>query len=422
MWKIAYAMAVVVLVASACRRNPNYCAGAPDNNCNARPDSPVACSGNDECAAPTPICDLAGAGSRSCVECTPEQSGLCAGVTPVCGDERACRGCAAHTECASAACAPDGSCADEAQVAYVDPEGTDNAECTAAAPCTRIAQALATSRPYLKLRGTTDEGVVIEERDVTFLADPGARLTRTINGIVLEIRGASRVGIFDLEISGGSGPGGIGIAMPAGGAAVVTLVRAVVRDNTGGGVVAGAGTLVARRSLFLGNTGGGISLASTEFDLENNVIARNGGLSTLFGGVLVSQIAAGRRRLEFNTITENGGMTGATTGVLCSVVGQPITFSNNIIYANQALGGGAQVGGTNCAWTYSNIGPGSLGGTGNLDVDPRFVNVMQNDFHIGPGSLVIDRADPAATVGIDFDGELRPLGDGRDIGADERAP
>jgi hypothetical protein len=420
MWKLTCVIAVGVLAGSACHNNPNYCEGAPDNNCQERPDAAVSCGGDEECAAPTPVCDLAG--SRVCVECTPEQSGQCTGDRPVCGADHVCRGCAAHAECPSAVCVPEGACAVEAQVAYVDPGGTDNTACTAAAPCTSIAKALATGRPYLKLHGATDEAVVIDNRSVTILGDPDAILSRTTPGIVLEIRGASRVEIHDLVISGGTGTGGIGISIPAGGAPFVTLVRATVRNNAGGGVVAAAGTLVARRSMFLANGGGGISLTNTEFDLENNVIARNGGLFTEFGGVVVSQISTGSRRLEFNTITQNDGMTGATTGVVCSLIGQPITFSSNIIYANRALGGGAQVGGSNCAWTYSDIGPGSLGGLGNLDIDPRFVAPMLDDYHLGAGSPVIDRADPAATLSIDLDGEARPQGAGRDIGADERAP
>jgi hypothetical protein len=103
------------------------------------------------------------------------------------------------------------------------------------------------------------------------------------------------------------------------------------------------------------------------------------------------------------------------------VINPPITFSNNIVYGNQ-VDGADQVGGMECIWTYSNIGPGGFAGPGNIDIDPQFVSAVQNDFHLGLQSPVIDRADPTATLATDFDGDARPHGAGRDIGADERAP
>ena len=56
-------------------------------------------------------------------------------------------------------------------------------------------------------------------------------------------------------------------------------------------------------------------------------------------------------------------------------------------------------------------------GSGNLMGDPAFV--AAGDFHIGPTSAARDAANPAATSLRDIDGEPRPLGAGRDIGADE---
>ena len=101
------------------------------------------------------------------------------------------------------------------------------------------------------------------------------------------------------------------------------------------------------------------------------------------------------------------------------MVMQDVTFSNNIVYGNIVAGGGTQVGGTHCLWSYSDIGPGSsmIPGPGNVNVDPMFT--PNGSFHLQAGSQVIDRADPGATVDIDFDGDSRPQGMRRDIGADE---
>ena len=45
-----------------------------------------------------------------------------------------------------------------------------------------------------------------------------------------------------------------------------------------------------------------------------------------------------------------------------------------------------------------------------------------NTLRIRPSSDGIDDADPDATLGVDFDGDTRPQGEGRDIGADEVGP
>ncbi len=40
-------------------------------------------------------------------------------------------------------------------------------------------------------------------------------------------------------------------------------------------------------------------------------------------------------------------------------------------------------------------------------------------FHLAPGSPCVDKADPAAPPGVDFDGDTRPQGPRSDMGADE---
>ena len=362
-------------------------------------DGPDTCSSSTECEAPTAVCDL---GAMTCVECTPAEAGACVGMMPVCGDDRACRACEAHSECASSACLPDGSCADPGVIAYVSPTGTDNASCSQAMPCTDVANALATGRAYVKISGTNDEGgtIAIDNQNVTILADPGAKIVRTSNGIVLEVKGTSKVTIYDLEISGGSGAQGVGISMPVGNTALLTLSRARVS----------------------GNAGGGIAISGGEFDITNSFIVSNGGTGSSFGGVQFNSTNTGMRRFEFNTVSANNALGGSTTGVVCALVGIPVTFSNNIVFDNQIGAGRTQVGGNNCSWSYSDIGPDTVTGTGNINQDPLFVAPGQGNFHIAPTSPAKDAADPAATLSFDVDGEARPQGAGRDMGADEIVP
>ena len=49
----------------------------------------------------------------------------------------------------------------------------------------------------------------------------------------------------------------------------------------------------------------------------------------------------------------------------------------------------------------------------------KFVDAIRDDFHLQPTSPLRDAADPAATLATDVDGEIRPQGPGRDLGADE---
>jgi hypothetical protein len=437
-----------------------YCAAHPaDDRCpptDVGPDVPKSCTSSAECSPE--VCDVTG--TMTCVQCTPAEDAACTGTTPACVSN-ACAACTSHAQCDSAACLPDGSCAAETQVAYVDPNGTDNSTCNKAVPCTKVDKALATGRAYVKLTGTTDEGnvVTIDNRNVSILAEKTAKLIRTSNGVILEVKGTSQVAIYDLEISGASGAG-VGLSMPAGNTATVALHRvklqnnaaggisasggtlavtqSTISGNAGGGISASGGTLTVRQSTISGNAaggisasggsltvsqssillngGGGVSINNGAFDLTNNIISKNGGPGSTFGGVVLSSTNGGMRRFEFNTVAQNQATTGITPGVTCALVATPINLSNSIVFGN---GASTQVEGTNCAWTFSDVGPVTVSGTGNINADPMFVNAMQNNFNIMTGSPCKDAADPASSLAVDVDGESRPQGPRRDIGADE---
>jgi hypothetical protein len=416
--RIALLALAAVTAAPACKRsNQYYCEGAPHDNCVALDALPRPCTSSADCVPPTAVCDVEGA--MTCVQCTPAEDDACGGRTPTC-KENTCQACSAHSDCSSSACLPDGSCADVGQTAYVEPApvGTDNDTCTFAAPCTVIAKAVATGRPYLKLKGTTNEQVTLNNRNVTILAEPGAKLTDTSNGILLRIDGTSQVAIYDLEISGASGLGnGFGISIPPGATAAVTLERVKVTGNQAGGISASGGTLTIARSTISGNSGGGLSLSSAQYRLTNNMIVQNGSPLSSLGGVLISQITtAGTHVFEFNTVAQNVSTAGITPGVLCSVIATPLSFTNSIVFGN---GSAAQVEGNNCTWSYSDIGPMMTAGIGNTSADPMFINPTQSDFHLMSSSPAKDIADEAATLMDDFDGDPRPQGARRDMGADE---
>ncbi len=58
-------------------------------------------------------------------------------------------------------------------------------------------------------------------------------------------------------------------------------------------------------------------------------------------------------------------------------------------------------------------------GEGNMDADPLFVDPDSGDFHLGQSSPLIDKGSSQSAPDVDFDGYLRPCGDGFDMGAFE---
>jgi hypothetical protein len=388
------------------------------------------------------VCDTSG--SHLCVQCTTGEPAVCGGLTPACIDAT-CRSCTAHAQCtASSACLPDGSCADAMQVAYVDPMATDGTECSLPMPCTRIAAALATKRPYVKLRGTIDEAIAIADRDVVVLSEPGTRLKYSKNGLPVEVRGSSHVQVYDLEVTGASGPSDailLSVGMPS-----LELHRAAITSNTSHGISVTAGTLTVTDSTLTGNNGGAISMSSGaltlawsivsknsgggvtvsggQFAIVGNVFYSNGSASTTTGGVNLQTGPSAMNRLEFNSFHGNQAATGIGAAVHCTV-GGGFTARNNAMFNNGTFSNPEQVGG-GCSHVYSIVQPGTLpGGAGNLAVDPRFADITRGDLHLLPMSPAIGAADPAADLtgiaarDLDGDARTRPA----DIGADVyRAP
>jgi hypothetical protein len=50
------------------------------------------------------------------------------------------------------------------------------------------------------------------------------------------------------------------------------------------------------------------------------------------------------------------------------------------------------------------------------------VDAINKNYHLNAASPMKDQANPAATLANDFDGDSRPQGTARDIGADEISP
>lgn len=419
MWGV---MALGAASLTACE-NPYYCEGKnPLDSCVV--GDQMGCDSQADCTEPgKAVCDLEG--SQTCVQCTATMAEACTGDTPVCGGA-SCRGCTADAECGGdGVCLPSGACTTADKVAFVSQQGTDNAMCTKAAPCAKVSSALALTpaRTFIHVTGTIDDTVAITSGNVTIFGGPNARLTHTPGtAAALTMSGNSRVEISNLEIYQAAGDG-----ISVNGSAVLSMTTSKVTGSSGIGIRMDRGELKLHRSQIQGNRGGGLAFVDAKFQIINNFIASNGGMSSNIGGanfVEVSMSVAGNL-FELNTVSRNAVASSTVpAGVRCVGILMPLKLSSNIVYANSQLLGngitGLQVSSdANCAWTHSNIGPMGVAGATNLSTDPMFVNADGNNFHLGPTSPARDKADPASTVTIDFDGDVRPQGAAPDIGADE---
>lgn len=398
--------------------NPNYCPGLNANdNCNE--GEPPRCTSNDNCTSENArVCDT---GTGMCVQCTTADN-QCPSATPACVDN-ACAACTEHAQCgASNLCLPSGECANTDDVAYISsPDGVDNPNCTLTSPCKLVFWGLATGRPYIKLHGTLDENgtIEIDSRIVTFFGDPGAKLIRTSVGIVMEVRGASEVGLNDVEISGGNGGSGIGISLPAGNTASLSLTRVHLSNNQAGGIRASDGALTVTQSTISNNQGGGISVTNGTFVIVGNVFYKNGRDNLAVGGISISTAENAANRLEFNSFNKNLSLAGRGAALDC--VAGNFTARNNIMSDNGSFMNEVQVTGA-CVHEYSIVRPGTLpSGEGNSNMDPLFQNTENGDLHIRPGSPALGAADPDSNLTgpaeFDLDGDRRSSR--ADIGADE---
>lgn len=430
----------LMFVVAACNeKNSEYCQGHPQDTVNCPPDAGSGCSTDDQCAGK--VCDTS---SGACVVCTPSKAAACTGTMPVCSTNDMCEPCTMHSQCATSnVCLPDGSCSDGTDVAYVDGgAGSDSNACTKDQPCKTVTKAASAGRTYVKVHGTVIDQVTLDNKNVTVLADPGAKLTPPSPGSLLTIQGTSNVRIFDLEVDGANATGATpAVYMLAGATGTLALTRAkvdngggdgilcsasggtlmvtqsTVSGNTGGGISASGGTLTVTQSTVSGNTGGGISVTNGSFDITNNFITRNGDPNNAtVGGATLTFAASGTHRFEFNTVVDNNikNTSLQAAGVTCDTSG--FAAANNIISRN-LVGSDASKTNSNtlgqCTYPTSVIGPTI---TALKFASP---DTTPYDYHLTTGSSAIDQGTTASTVAVDFDGDTRPQGAASDQGADE---
>lgn len=191
-----------------------------------------------------------------------------------------------------------------------------------------------------------------------------------------------------------------------------TVDHCVVSGNvggTGGGLYALSSKLTVVGTVFEANQavysqsgGGGAFLQSTTGQITSSVFTGNAATKA-YGGGLYNETAS--------PAIVNCTFWGNTAGldaldVFDNVAAVP-TIVNSILWSAGTGKVLYDYAGAGPAKTTSSDVRGGWSGTGNIDVDPSFVDAANGDLHLKAGSPCIDAADGASAPAIDAEGKPR---------------
>ena len=419
---VARVLVLSLLVAGAgCqKRSELYCGANPEDLANCpQTDAPVppmmACQVDGDCTSPAkPLCSP---DSHTCVGCLLTNPGYCAMQDPQkpnCDPGTlTCRGCLTNSDCTSNACLPGtGVCAEASTLIYVNSDSGDDAgghDGTMTKPLKTITKALTFvmgSRNVIRLSGAApyNEAVVIMAKNVIILADPGTKVIAKADPAI-KISG-SQATIVGLELEC---PSSQKNGVKCDGKSTARLVRMNIHGCPKTGLDAADGYIELSQSTVADN-GDGIVIGTATFSIVNDFIVHNGSTTAMHGGVDLGAINPACH-LEFNTIAHNQASATSLKGpaVTCpSLSNFPIP--NNLIIANTGPATGATL---NCDASGSKTDP-----------DPTAYQFTQittapYNYHLKTGSEAIDMALTPSLISDDVDGNFRPQGMQKDLGADE---
>jgi parallel beta-helix repeat protein len=221
------------------------------------------------------------------------------------------------------------------------------------------------------------------------------------------------------------------------------IINCIIKDNSEDGICHytaslydPAGGLTVSNCIIENNNGNGIyNENSLSAIIANNIIRNNGGYGIHYYWIWQGMTA----EIKNNWIYSNG-----SRGIYIELVDEPVKIRNNTIANNAVYGISLSLSSApnirnciiwgndagqlqGCTAAYSCIQNWVSGGEYNINIDPCFVGIDVNNYHLEPNSPCIDKGDPNFTDSneTDIDGEPRILdGDANntdivDMGADE---
>ena len=425
-----------------------------------KPNPEASCAKDGKCTNPGfPLCDVTGAvggtagmclppcvpgtigacpGSDSALVCNSSANGYdtescpfgCDATSNVCTTK-----CTAHAQCTSGICKEDGSCAADSEIVHTSANGSPTSDCSAAAPCTlgrAVSLQVSGARQYILLNpgvySLPGSLTIGGHRSVIGGGASGTSIRSTGMGPIMIVDAGADVDVEGVAITDAKGnppnsTDGFGISVPGTppGMRTLRVADCVFTNNFSGAINGGTSNVDIRRSQFDGN-GAGIYLNGElaldscsftsnsnspitfdgNFTVTNNFIARNGAGVSIGGATTTPTF-------EFNTIVDN-----LQYGLDCEYysTGVPSSMSNNIV-ARNTMNLATFGGGTACTDT------GSIVTADVTALHFAHPDSAPYDYHLGPGSMAIDAAQGSSTLDHDYDGDARPKGAARDVGADE---
>jgi hypothetical protein len=289
-----------------CTTSENTCSGntpiCSDTKC-------VRCTASPQCAGRDGgVCEP---DAGACVECIPTESN-CTGQKPVCAGTR-CVPCAKDSDCKTgpAVCMPDGHCASDGEVIFVDYGATtcpgSGSSTTPYCTFTDAMGALDSARPALVILGPADGKLMLSTVDIKPLVI-GRKNAAGVDPSIPAGAGTAilvasdEVLIRNLLVTASSSLGAKGI-VATGSSTKLSLVNVKVSLGMGLGLQADTGAELMMDSSYIeNNSTGGLLINGASYSIENSVFAGNG-----YGIKFNATVIPRASHVSFSTIVGNVG-------------------------------------------------------------------------------------------------------------------